>query len=227
MNLPQLQGPGAKKIEIEHVPDGTGFSGSDEEPAGPAEEAGAESVKKEEPMEFDPEFPFGTPAAIDWNEIDAPGRDMLKELNLRPWIKSTEYCSGHPLDRPVDEPSKLYPYVTGENVYEEIANLDMAYIRGLVNDTYFRHRKTELRALGATRFYLNVNVYDNAIFSEWIRLLAALVAAATNSGLYPLIVRENPLRPGKNVSLVWDYWTAEERDMIHHLVMVSLNHFPV
>lgn len=217
---PELHGPGAGKIEIEAVPDGTGFSGEEKIP-----EKTEEVQQQEDP--FDPAFPFGRPEAIHWDEIDAPGITMLKELNLRSWVKSTEYCSGHPLDRPANEPSDLYPYVTGENVYEAIAKLDMAYMRGLVNDTFFRHRKQELRSAGATRFYLNVNVYDYAIFSDWVRVLASLVAATTNSVLYPLIVRENPLRIGKNISIIWDYWTAQEREMIHHLIMASLNEFPV
>lgn len=221
---PEVHGPGAKEIQIEAIPDGTGFSGD-------VAEVEATEVKNETTApvekEFDPAFPFGRVEDIDWNKIDAPGRDMLKELNLRSWVKSTEYCSGHPLNRPIDEVSDLYPYVSGENVYEEIARLDMAYIRGLINDTFFKQRKTELRSTGATRFYLNVNVYDYAIFSEWVKVLASLVAATTSSMLYPLIVRENPLRPGKNISLAWDYWTVEERDMIHQLVMVALNNFPV
>ena len=222
-NKPEIVGPHADLVEVEPIPDGTGFSGdgSQVEPV-----QSNESHEQKEPV-FDPEFPFGRPENIKWSEIDAAGVELLKEINLRPWMKSTEYCSGHPLDRPENELSSLYPYVTGENVYQEIDKLDRAYLRGLINDTFFRSRKKELREAGATRFFLNVNIYNNDIYLEWIKLLAALVASATPNGLYPLIVRENPLRPGHNVSLIWDYWTSEERDMIHYLIMVSLNSFPV
>jgi hypothetical protein len=219
---PEIAGPEAHKVEVVPVQGEV----ATEKPAGPAEQTVLDSVKPEAPP-LDPSFPFGRPENIDYKILDEAGHDLIKELNLRPWVKTVEYCSGHPLDRFPEEQSELYPYATGENVYEEIAKLDMAYLRGLVNDTYFKHRKTELRSAGATRFYLNMNVYNLGIFLEWTRLLSALIIATTNSGLYPLIVRLNPLRPGVNVSVYWDYWTLEERDMIHDLFLVSLNNFPV
>jgi hypothetical protein len=217
-NTPQIEGPEAHKIEIEPIPDATGFSGED----APAEKQ-AEN-KQDVP---DPTFPFGRPEHINWEEIDPAGHELLKEINLRQWMKTTEYCSGHPLDRPLNEASELYPYITGENVYEEIHRLDLAYMRGLVNDSFFKHRKLELRNAGCTRFYLNVNVYDLEIFLQWTRFISTLVIASMNSSVYPLVVRFNPLRPGNNVSLYWDYWTMDEREMIHGLLMASLAQFPV
>src|SRR5277367_5848603 len=146
--MSEVFGPGASKIKvIEPVADATGFPGDDtpEPPAGPVEAAILEDMKSkiaaaEEEAEkpIDPFFPFGTPNQIDWTKIDQAGVEMLQELNLRPWIKSVEYCSGHPLDRPPDEVSALYPYVSGENVYDEIDKLDMAFIRGLIPDQFFR-----------------------------------------------------------------------------------------
>jgi hypothetical protein len=103
----------------------------------------------------------------------------------------------------------------------------MAFVKGLINETYFKYRKTELRTAGATRFYLNVNVYNLGIFLEWTRLLSIMVLKAMNSSLYPLIVRLNPIRPGINFTLAWDYWTLDEREMIHALIMTSLNNIPV
>jgi hypothetical protein len=220
-NNPEIAGPGAASIEA--IPDGTGFSGDDtqwkKEPPAPA-------VESEEP-EFDPNFPFGKPADIDWTKIDTPGSILLKELNLRSWMQSTEYCSGHPLDRPADESSELYPYVTGENVYVEIAKLDMAYTRGVISDVYFRHRKRELREIGGTRFFLNVNVYNQTIFQDWVRMLGTMVMMSLGGAINPLVVRYNPLRPGTNYSIYLDYWTLDERDIIHALVLSSLAQFPV
>ena len=217
---PEIAGPGAH--EIEAVPDATGHSGDptvvfEEEP---------ETLAEPEPQ-IDPAFPFGRPENIDYTKIDQVGVKLIQEVNLRPWIKSTEYCSGHPLDRPADEYSEIYPYVTGENVYKEINKLDLAYVRGLIPDVFFRHRKAEIREMGATRFYLNVNVYNLGIFLEWARLFGTFVVMATNSTINPLIVRYNPLRVGMNYSIYWDYWTAEERELIHTIALDSLSNFPV
>lgn len=229
-NDPQVYGPGAPEIELEAVPDATGSPYSPDDtaaaPNGPAEQSIADANKVPEP-EPDPMFPFGKPENIDYSLLDPVGHELIAEFNLRPWVKTTEYCSGHPLDRPIDEGSELYPYVTGENVYAELQKLDYAYIRGLINDNYFKHRKTELREAGATRFYLNVNVYDISTFLEWARLASALVIAATHSDLYPLIIRFNPLRPGTNFSIYWDYWTLDERDLIHTVLLTALMNFPV
>lgn len=233
--MPEVFGPGASKIKvIEPVADATGFPGDDkpEPPAGPAEEAVLEAAKAAEvppPQQkpIDPYFPFGAPQDIDWKKIDSAGVELLQELNMRPWIKSVEYCSGHPLDRPPDEASELYPYVSGENVYDEITKLDMAFVRGLIPDQYFRYRKQELRTQGMTRFYLNVNVYNIDIFLEWTRSIAQLVTIMTNSSINPVVVRYNPLRPGTNYSIYWDYWTMDEQMLIHDAVETALLHIPV
>lgn len=229
--MSEILGPGASKIKvIEPVADATGFPGDDTpEPAsGPAEAAVLESAAPP-PAEktIDPFFPFGTPNDIDWNTIDKAGAELIQEINLRPWIKSVEYCSGHPLDRPPDEESGLYPYVSGENVYDEISKLDMAFVRGLIPDVYFRYRKQELRTQGMTRFYLNVNVYNIEIFLEWTKAISHLVTIMTQSAINPVVVRYNPLRPGVNYSIYWDYWTMDERDMIHDAVSTALNHIPI
>lgn len=216
-NKPEIMGPGAHEIH-QTIADATGFSGG--ESAVLLQEAQNET-------EPDPEFPFGHPNNIDWTKIDSAGIQLIKEINLRPWMKSTEYCSGHPLDRPSDEKSEFYPYITGNDVYEEIGKLDMAYIRGLIPDVFFRRRKQELRERGATRFYLNVNVYNIAIFQQWTRMLSTLIIMSTNSILDPLIVRYNPVRPGMNYTIHWDYWTLAERELIHQLAFDSLMHFPV
>lgn len=210
-NEPEIMGPGAS--EVQAVADATGS---------PHELPSQDSLPG-----LDLSFPFGRPENINWEEIDQAGIILIKELNLRPWIKTTEYCSGHPLDRPAGELSLLYPISTGENVYEEIHTLDLAYVRGLISDIYFRRRKQELRDIGATRFFLNVNVYNQTIFQDWIRALTTMVMVATNSGINLLNVRYNQLRLGMNYSIYWDYWTMEERDLIHALTLECLSHFPV
>lgn len=227
---PEIFGPDADKVELEHVPDGTGFSGETaEQPAGLAEEIIAEIFKEQEEDEIamDPMYPFGRPENIDYAELDQAGIQLIQEVNLRPWMKSVEYCSGHPLNRPPDEPSYLYPFVSGENVYEEINRLDLAHIRGLIPDPYFRYRKQELRQQGMTRFYLNVNVFNMMIFQEWARIFSTLVTVATQSSVNPLIARFNPLRPGINYSFYWDYWTVEERQLIHAVALDALSNFPL
>lgn len=183
----------------------------------------AEPIKPQ----IDPAFPFGRPEEIDWTQLDTSGIVLINELNLRPWIKSTEYCSGHPLNRHPEEISELYPYVTGEDVYEETSKLDRAYLRGLIPDVYFRSRKRDLRENGITRFYLNINVYNLTIFHDWIKVFSSIVMVASGSSSNPLIVRYNPLRVGINYTLYWDYWTTEERDLIHNIAIQSLNNFPV
>lgn len=209
-NAPEIVGPGANDIEA--IPDSTGYSG--EAPAF-------------QEVIIDPSFPFGKPSEIDWTKIDAPGIPLLKELNIRSWVQSTEYCSGHPLDRPPNEPSELYPYVTGENVYEQIYHLDMAYMRGLVSDLYFRHRKHELREIGATRFYLNVNVYNMDIFHDWVKVMGSMLTTITNTDVNLLTTRYNSARPGNNYSIYWDYWTLAEREIIHAVALNSLIDIPV
>ena len=228
-NEPQIFGPGAAAVQMEAIPDATGHPGEpDEQPAVGAEKQVVEQAQADQPQaEVDPVYPFGKPDKINYKELDQEGVQLITELNLRPWVKTVEYCSGHPLDRPIDEPSDLYPYATGENVYEQMQALDMAYMRGLINSTYFKHRKNELREAGATRFYLNVNVLDETIFKEWVKLASALVIATTHNGLYPLNVQFNPLRSGNNYSLYWDYWTLEEREMIHNILLATLDNFPV
>lgn len=220
---PEIAGPGAASIQS--VPDGTGHS-TDEVFILDADQLEAEEV--EEPViEIDPAFPFGRPENIDWAQIDPAGVTLLQEVNLRSWMKSTEYCSGHPLNRPPNEVSKLYPLVTGENVYEEINRIDTAFLRGLIPDVYFRQRKQDLRQQGMTRFYLNVNVYNIEIFQEWLKFFCSVVTLATQTQLNPVVIRYNPMRPGMNYSIYWDYWTIEERDMIHTLIMNSLSQFPI
>lgn len=229
-NKPEIFGPGAGLVKIEAIPDATGHPGEPEveKPAGPAEQQVVDQAQAEQQQEeVDPAFPFGKPDKIDYKELDIAGHELITELNLRPWIKTVEYCSGHPLDRFPEEKSDLYPYGTGENVYEEMQKLDMAFMRGLINDTYFKYRKKELREVGATRFYLNVNVYDEKIFKEWIKLASSLVIATTHNGLYPLKVQFNPLRFGTNYSIYWDYWTMEEREMVHVILLTALQNFPV
>lgn len=232
---PTIVGPDADEIKVEQIPDATGYSipemDEEAEPIGVAEASlllGAKKAADEASKPtIDPAFPFGRPEDIDWSKIDAAGHDLLKEVNIRPWMKSVEYCSGHPLNRHPEELSELYPYVTGENVYEEINRLDLAFIRGLIPDVFFRYRKQEIRSMGATRFYLNVNVYSIEIFLQWTKILAGMVTASTQSVTNPLIVRFNPNRPGVNYSIYWDYWTAEERNLIHYLVSESLDSVPV
>jgi hypothetical protein len=221
-NLPGVFGPDADKTST--VPDGTGFSAEETAPAAAAQAA---PVAAAEELEFDPLFPFGTPDQIDMKTLDKAGIALLAELNQRSWVKSVEYCSGHPLDRPIDEPSELYPYVSGENVYKEIHKLELAFVRGVVPDQYFRHRKQELRTQGMTRFYLNVNVYSLPVFIEWSRIMSSMLTVATQQAINPLVVRFNPLRDGLNFSIYWDYWTLEERNMIHDIALHALQHIPV
>jgi len=227
---PEIHGPDAATISAS-IPDGIGHSlnEGEEVPEGVAE-ALAQAIAaaaETEKVELDPMFPFGTPDQIDYKELDQAGVKLIQELNKRPWIKTVEYCSGHPLNRHPEEASELYPYVTGENVYEETDKLDMAFIRGVVPDQFFRRRKRELREQGLTRFYLNVNVYSLPIFMDWVRTLAAAVMVVTQQGLNPLIIRFNPIRTGVNYSIYWDYWTLEERDLIHNLALDTLNQIPI
>lgn len=234
---PEIYGPGKHKIQVsEPVPDATGHSNS--EPEVPMVEAFEETQEIVDaiadsfiPLEFEPEpdpsFPFGTPDQIDYTKLDKAGVELIQELNKRPWVKTVEYCSGHPLDRPADELSELYPYVSGENVYQEINKLDMAMTRGLISDRYFRYRKNDLQTVGATRFFLNVNVMDIKIFQSFVKVCSQLLTVTTQSVVNPIIVRMNPLRPGNNFSIHWDYWTMAERNMIHAILLDALYNIPV
>jgi hypothetical protein len=188
-------------------------------------------VEETEPeVQIDAEFPFGRPEVIDWDELDKEGHPLIKEINLRPWMKSTEYCSGHPLDRPKDEQTgwgSRISDVLSENVYVEISKLDMAYLRGAIPDVYYRRRKLQLRDEGATRFYLNINVYNLVPFMQWIRTFSVTLLSLLGSDYNPIVVRMNPLRPGLNYTIYWDYWSMDERVMIHDLALRTLQQFPV
>lgn len=235
---PEIFGPGAELVQT--VPDATGHSGEETTPviavavtssdgvgiAQAIEEVVEELQSEPEPV-VNPQFPFGHPDNIDWSKIDPAGVNMLKDLNARSWIKSVEYCSGHPANRPANEGSALYPPANGRNPYEDINTLDNAYLRGAIPDVYFRYQKQEIRQSTITRFYLNVNVYNIAIFQAWVKLLSTMITMATNTVLNPVLVRYNPLRPGINYTIAWDYWTLEERDLIHQVVTDSLANYPV
>jgi hypothetical protein len=224
---PEIAGPGAEGIQVQ-----TGAATPNEvvQEIPPQLKkflgglAAAVQEQAEAESKVDPSFPFGKPEDIDYSTLDSAGITMIQELNKRPWIKTVEYCSGHPLDRPTGEQSELYPYATGENVYVENAKLDMAFVRGLVPDQYYRHRKEELRKAGMTRFFLNVNVENLVPFMEWVTYISKIITIATNTIINPVIVRYNPLRPGVNFSVYWDYWTLEERQLIHSAVMDALQH---
>jgi|SRR5208337_323878 len=223
---PQIAGPGAEGIKVQTEP--TAVEVKEGMPEGLKKLLGGLAAAVQEQAEaeaqIDPSFPFGKPEEIDYSELDSAGITMIQEINKRPWIKTVEYCSGHPLDRPTGEQSELYPYATGENVYLETAKLESAFVRGLIPDQYFRHRKDELRRAGITRFYLNVNIEDMIPFMGWIGYISKLVVMATNTLVNPVVVRYNPLRPGINFSIYWDYWTLEERHLIHSVVMDALQH---
>lgn len=223
---PQIAGPGAEGIKVQTTP--IIDEGKEDLPEGLKKLLGGIAVAVQEQAEaeskVDPFFPFGKPEDINYSELDSAGITMIQEINKRPWIKTVEYCSGHPLDRPTGEQSELYPYATGENVYMETARLESSFVRGLIPDQYFRHRKEELRKAGITRFYLNVNVENMIPFMEWVGYISKLVVMATNTLINPVVVRYNPLRPGINYSIYWDYWTLEERHLIHSVVMDALQH---
>lgn len=224
--LPIISGPAAAEVSIkmENLADNAEGQETMAEFVGvPASEIPGDQQE----VSIDPEFPFGRPENIDWSTIDQAGISLLHEVNNRIWMKSTEYCSGHPLDRPEGETSVLYPYRTGENVYGELSRLDMAFVRGLLPDMYFRARKRELREQGSTRFYLNVNVYDVDVFQSWIKTLSSLVMVLSGDPTNPVRVTLHSLRPGYNFSIAWDYWSMEERQMIHDIMLQSLMEFPV
>jgi len=61
-------------------------------------------------------------------------------------------------------------------------------------------------------------------FMEWVTYISKIITIATNTIINPVIVRYNPLRPGVNFSVYWDYWTLEERQLIHSAVMDALQH---
>lgn len=226
-NEPEIAGPGAEGIQVQTT-SATATEVAQTLPEGLKQFLGGLAAAVQEQAEaeasVDPMFPFGKPEEIDYSELDSAGISMIQAINKQPWIKTVEYCSGHPLDRPTGEQSALYPYATGENVYMETAKLDSAFVRGLVPDQYYRHRKEELRKAGMTRFYLNVNVEDLAIFMTWVGYISKIIVMTTNTLINPVVIRYNPLRPGVNFSIYWDYWTLEERHLIHAAIMDALQH---
>lgn len=164
-------------------------------------------------LTIDPEFPFGKPENINLAEVDPMGHPLLKEVNLRPWMKSTEYHGGDPLDE-ID-------------VYQAINRLDRKYVRGVIPDVQFRRAKAQLREEGINRFFLNVNVYNLVPFTKWIKNVSVALISIVGSTYNPLVVRMNPLRPTLNFSMYWDYWTIEEKLMIHSLFVETLQQIPV
>lgn len=108
---PEIHGPFADQVKYEPVSQPDGFAESHSEVS--ASDLLTDHTVEESPMdepqnqveekEIDPSFPFGTPDEIKWSEIDQAGLILIKEINTRTWMKSTEYCSGHPLDRAQSE----------------------------------------------------------------------------------------------------------------------------
>ena len=52
-------------------------------------------------------YPYDLPNEIVYKDLDRPGRALIKEINLHPWMESTDYCAGHPPDRPAKESTPL------------------------------------------------------------------------------------------------------------------------
>lgn len=158
-------------------------------------------------MSVNLEFPFGPPDSIDWTEINPVGHVLLKEVNARSWVKSTEYHAG---------------MVSDIHAPAELANLDLKFVRGVIPDIQFRRIKRAMQEEFIARFYLNVNVYAMTPFMTWMKSLAMTMASIQGDGLNPVMVRYNPLRPNANFTITWDYWTKHEQLMIHEIAVDTL-----
>ena len=108
-------------------------------------------------------YPNGEPENINYETIDEAGRELIKELNKRPWISTIAYCSGHPQDRHVNENTKcsrshyipdiVPPKVVRWNFYEELYR--MTSLGSSVPPEQLKEAQKELAKSSITEFYLS------------------------------------------------------------------------
>ena len=179
-------------------------------------------------------YPYDLPNEIVYKELDQMGRALIKEINLHPWMESTDYCAGHPPDRPAKESTPLSLLKAGSpkmdalrwDFFEELAKLKQ---RSKPGDKYY----TEVRRLGdqsRSRFYLNLNLYLLPPFLNWARRVDLIVSRIFVGGLpiYRLPeVQFHPSRPGLNVTWSFDYYSVEDRRVFHQILLDTLQGLPI
>lgn len=181
-----------------------------------------------------PCFPFEHPQELNYDELDPVGRDLVRELNKRPWCETTCYCSGHPTDRPEDEQTLWTRNTTWEgknrwDVSEELEKLQTR-LRGhrLNKENYQASVKTLLDASRA-QFLLGLNVYKLNPFYKWLRISYVMfVRTFMPFGVYQLPeVTLNPLIPVPNLSISIGYFGVEHRQALNSLFSEALRHVPI
>lgn len=179
----------------------------------------------------DPEFPFGRPADINYDKVDEIGRPLIKEINKRAWVQSTEYCSGHPPDRPLGEKTKWYPGEGGQKIFQDCIGDLMRYrMNGVISQHELDMKMVDLHQRYSSYFYLNVNVYQMNIFRQWLGSLQRLIFEVWGEdALFHRIldIKFHPIRPQLNFTIRFTYFSVEDREKIHQTILDSLHYFPV
>jgi hypothetical protein len=184
-------------------------------------------------------YPYGEPEDINYDLIDPIGRRLIKELNMRPWISTVSYCSGHPQDRPIDEetaestthymPSSDPPKPVRWNFYEELYR--MSSLGADLPEGKMEEAQDELAESSITEFNLSVHVLNHHAFVVWIRTVnTALRMFVGREALRdrPIDVRLNlNMRRGMNYIITWPYFTVKERTIFHEIMLGTLDNIPV
>lgn len=181
---------------------------------------------------LDHEFPYGRPEQLDYTTVDIAGHDLLKALNTTDWIKTVEYCSGHPLDRPLTEGTHKGPFHINDDgspirldPYREFSEIDAQFMKGLCD----RRRRDELRQnmeeMSRVTFFLHVNVYNSDKFFKWVKVTQSGLLQAFGMDAYvvfPFRVMYQALRIQNSYNLTIDYFSVRDRAMIHLIMIEAL-----
>ena len=181
-----------------------------------------------------PFFPYGPPEEIVWKDIDPVGHRLIKEINLRPWIATVAYCSGHPADRPVEEETPWCQKLTWNglsrwNFYQEGVKLERQLRGHRIGKAAYNEQVQNLIETSRAHFSLNVNVYVMAPFLQWLRTVYTVyLQTFMRMPIYKLPeVSLNPMSPIPHFNIMVGYFGVEHRESLHELFVDSLRVVPI
>lgn len=184
-------------------------------------------------------YPYDYPNKIVYKELDQVGRALIKEINLHPWMDSTDYCAGHPPDRPANESTPVSLSKAGNakldslrwNFFKELTKLKQRGRAKKINPEKFHVEAQRLLDRSRSRFCLNLNVYAMPVFLGWARQVEMEVGLIFDGKILPHYqppaIRLNPGRPGLNVTWTFEFYSAEERRVFHQILLDTLRMIPI
>ena len=188
----------------------------------------------------DPLFPYGAPEELDYATLDQAGVELIKEINRHPWIATTEYCSGHPSDRPPTEETAhtaehnrivmaTMPTAFRWDFWEELQRLTDYHLKGKIGKTDYVTRQAMLVECSKATLYFGAQVSVVRPFFGWMRLVySGFGEIFTGSPLYSMpTLTVDPMRKLMRIHFSFDYYGVAHRERAHNILMTSLMEFPI